>query len=353
MWFQRRSDADFQAEVESHIRLEADRLIAEGMKPAEAHAAARRAFGNVTIAREQFYEAHRWAWLSQLLQDLRLGLRSLRDAPGFTAAATLTIALGVGANTAVFSVMDAVLMKSLPVESPHQLVFLDAAGSAGTSGPPPYPYFARLRDEATSFSVLAAFSSDELRIAIDGLPEQVMGQVASGNYFELLGLKPLLGRLMTSADEGLNPPVAVISERYWRRRFGSDPAVIGKSVSFGDRTFVIVGVTPAEFFGLIPGSPVDLTLPITIVGELLTNSSTHWMQAIVGRLRPEASTAAAQSEADVVFRSFMAASDYPADIVAKRFHHMEASAAARGLDVLRRRISDPLYVLMGIVGLLQ
>lgn len=352
MRFQRRSDADFQAEIESHIRLETDRLIAEGMEPAEAFAAARRAFGNVTIARERFYEARRWAWLNQLAQDLRFGLRSLRDAPGFTAAAMLTIALGVGANTAVFSVMDAVLMKSLPVENPKQLVFLEAAGSAGTSGPPPYPYFARLREETSSFSALAAFSSDELRIAVDGSPEQVMGQVATGNYFELLGVKPLLGRLMNSADEELNPPVAVISERYWRRRFGSDPAAIGTSLSFRDKNFVIVGVTPAGFFGLAPGSPIDVTLPISIVGELLTNSSTHWMQAIVGRLRPEASMSAAQSEADVVFRSFMAASDYPADIVAKRFHHMEASTAAKGLDVLRRRFSEPLYVLMGIVGML-
>lgn len=352
MRFPRRSVADFQAEVESHIRLEADRLIADGMEPAAAEAAARRAFGNVTIARERFYEARGWTFFQQLVQDLRFGLRSLRAAPGFAAAAMLTIALGVGANTAVFSLLDAVLLKSLPVENPEQLVFLDAAGSEGRSGPPPYPYFTTLRAESNSFSGLAAFSSDELRIEIDNKPEQVMGQVASGDYFEVLGLTPLLGRLMSLRDENLDPPVATISERYWRRRFGADPAVIGQTLSFRNDTFVIVGVTPAGFSGLVPGSPVDITLPITIVGELLHNRSTHWMRGIVGRLGPEASMAGAQSEADVVFQSFMSASGYPADIVAKHFAHMEASPAAKGLDLLRRRFSKPLYVLMGIAGLL-
>ena len=118
MRFRRRQDSDFQDEIESHIRLEADRLIAEGMPPAEAQAAARRAFGNVGIARERFYESHRWMWWDELRRDLRYGLRSLAKTPSFTAAAALTIALGVGANTAVFSLIDAVLLRSLPVQDP-------------------------------------------------------------------------------------------------------------------------------------------------------------------------------------------------------------------------------------------
>ena len=245
MWFRKRRDDDFRAEVESHLRLEIDRLMAEGMSSIEAEAAARRAFGNVTIIQERFYESQRWMWLDQLGQDLRFGIRSLGKARAFTAAAALTIALGVGANTAVFSLIDAVLLRSLPVQNPKELVFLETAGKAGTSGPPPYPCFSRLRAETSSFTGLAAFSSDELRIEIDGRPEQVMGQVASGNYFELLGVKPLLGRLMTPDDERLDPPVAVISERYWRNRFGADRAVLGKSISLNKRAFDIVGVTPA------------------------------------------------------------------------------------------------------------
>jgi hypothetical protein len=187
MWFRRRASSDFEAEIESHIRHEADRLSAEGMSPEDAQDAARRAFGNVAIVRERFYESHRWLWWDQLRQDLRYGMRSLRKAPGFTGAATLTIALGVGANIAVFSLVDVVLIQSLPVKNPKELVFLEAAGSAGTSGPPPYPFLTRLRAETSSYTDMAAFSNDELRVDIEGKPEQLMGQVASGNYFELLG----------------------------------------------------------------------------------------------------------------------------------------------------------------------
>lgn len=352
MWFRKRSDADFQAEIEAHVRLEADRLIEEGVPSEQSKAAARRAFGNITTAQEKFYESHHWMLFDELRQDLRYGIRSMWRARAFAMAAMLTIALGVGANTAVFSLMDAVLLRLLPVDRPSELVFLETAGSAGASGPPPYPCFARLRAETSSFTGMSAFSSDELPLEIDGKPEQVMGQVASGNYFDVLGVQPLLGRLLTPDDETLNPPVAVISERYWRRRFAADPSVIGKSVSFRKRAFMIVGVTPSKFFGLFPGSPVDITLPISSEGRLLADSSAHWLQGIVGRLKPGTSMAKAQSEADVVYRSFMASSRYPADIVAKHFHHMEAHSAAKGIDALHRRFSRPLYALMGIVGML-
>jgi hypothetical protein len=198
MWFGRRRDKDFRDEIDSHVRLEADRLIAEGMPPPEAQAAAMRAFGNVAIVRERFYESQRWMWFDQLLQDLRYGLRSLRKTPAFTVAVAITIALGVGANTAVFSLIDAVVLRSLPLPNAKELVFLETAGIEGTSGPPPYPCFARLRAETDTFAGAAAFSSDELRVEIDGKPEQVMGQVASVNYFDVIGLKPALGRLMNS-----------------------------------------------------------------------------------------------------------------------------------------------------------
>lgn len=351
MPLRKRPGSDFHSEIESHIRLEADRLIEEGMSSGDALTAARRAFGNVTQLEERFYESQRCLWFDQFLQDLRFGWRSLRKTPSFTLAAALTVALGAGANTAVFSLMDAVLLRTLPVSNPRQLVFLETAGAAGPSGAPPYPCFVRLRAETKSFTALAAFSADELRIEIAGRPEQVMGQVASGNYFDLLGVKPLLGRLLSAADENLDPPVAVISERYWRKRFGADPAVLGTPISFRNRTFLIAGVTPAEFYGLQPGSPVDITFPITLEQRLLTDSSALWLHGIVARLKPGADPTAAQAESDVIYRSFLAGTRYPADLVAKHFQRLEARSAAQGLDTLRRRFSKPLWALLGIAGL--
>jgi hypothetical protein len=128
MWFRRRADSDFQAEIEAHLRLEAERRIAEGTPKEQAQAAARRALGNAAIVQERFYESRRWLWWDQLRQDLRFGARSLRKTPAFTAAAALTIALGVGANTAVFSLVDAVLLQSLPVRNPGELFFPGRGG---------------------------------------------------------------------------------------------------------------------------------------------------------------------------------------------------------------------------------
>lgn len=351
MWFQRRRDDDFHNEIQSHLRLETDRLMADGLSAHEAEEAARRAFGNISMARQKFYESQRWMWFEQLLQDLRYGARSLRKAPVFTAAVALTIALGVGANTAVFTLIDAVLLRSLPVQSPKELVFLEMAGTEGTSGPPAYPCFLRLRTETDAFQGAAAFASDELRVEIDGKPEQIMGQVASGNYFDVLGLKPALGRLLKENDEQLNPPVAVISDRYWRRRFKGDPAVIGKTLSFRRQTFTIVGVTPPSFLGLQPGSPLDITLPIGIERELQRDSTSIWLQGIIARLKPGVAGAKAQAESNAIFRSFMADSRYPADLVAQHFSRLQVLPAAHGVDALRRRFSRPLYALMSVAAL--
>ena len=353
MWLRRRADSDFYSEIESHIRLEEDRLIAEGMAAAEARDAARHAFGNITSTRENFYESRHWLWWDRLRQDLRYGARSLRKAPGFAIAGALTIGLGVGANTAVFSLVDAVLIQSLAVKNPKELLFLETAGTAGTSGPPPYPCFKRLRSETSSFTEMAAFSSDELRIQVDRVPEQVMGQVASGSYFELLGVKAALGRVMVASDEKLSPPVAVISHRYWMRRFGGNSAVIGKSISFRERSFTIVGVTSPQFRGLLPGTPIDVTFPITVEGKYLADAGAWWLHAIVGRLKSGVSSPQAQAEANVIFQSFMSGEQVPADVVRMRFHHLELEPAAHGMDVLRRRFSKPLYALMIIVGLIM
>ena len=351
MRWRKRPDSDFQAEIESHIRFEADRLIASGISPEEAEFLARRSFGNPTIALERYHESRRWVWLEQLLQDLRYALRSMRKGPAFTAAAVLTIALGVGANTAIFSLVDAVLLRMLPVRNPKQLVFINAAGTEGSSGSPPYPCFERLRDGAEAFSGIAAFASDELKIEIDGVPEQVMGQVASGSYYDLLGLRPALGRLLTPLDENLDPPVAIISYSYWRRRFAGDLFVSGRTVSFRNQAFQIVGVTPPQFWGLHPGRPIDVTFPITTEGKLLADPGAWWFETIA-RLKPEVAASSAKAQSDTIYQSFMQGSRHSAEMLRKHFDHIELNPASHGLDLLRRRFSKPLFALMAIVGLI-
>jgi predicted permease len=347
----RRGESDFAEEIESHIRLEADRLIASGMPEHEAEAAARRAFGSVAITRERFYESGRWLWFDQLWQDLRYSVRSLRKSPGFTAAAALTIALGVGANTAVFSLMDAVLLRSLPVADPQSLVFLGTEGSAGSSDAPPYPGFEEMRRHVDSVSAMAVFASDELRVDFGSGPEQMMGQIASGNYFEVLGLRPALGRLFTPADEALAPPVAVISDRLWRQRFSADPATIGKTIRMGSRAFTIAGVTPPGFWGLEPGRMMDVTFPVTIERQRLSNTQEWWLQAIVARRKPGVTNAQVQGQADSVYRAFLDNQKYPADMRREHFDRVVVKSASHGLDGLRRRFSEPLWVLVGIAAI--
>ena len=300
---------------------------------------------------EQCRDTRRTGWLEDFVKDTAYALRLFARSPGFALTAVLSLALGIGANTAIYSLVDTVLLRLLPVERPRELVFISTAGTEGPSGAPPYPCFERLRKEASSFSGIAAFASDDLRVEVGGTVEQVFGQVASGDYFDLLGLKPAAGRLMTMADENLDPPVAVIGYGYWQRRFGGAADAIGKTVQFRNRIYTIVGVTPPEFWGLQPGRQVDLTLPITGDRQLLADSGAWWFDA-VARLRPGASLRQAASESDTVFQSFMQDHKQSAELRRKYFDHVELAPASRGLDRLRTRFSKPLFSLWLIAGII-
>ncbi|HVV45538.1 MAG TPA: ABC transporter permease, partial [Bryobacteraceae bacterium] len=343
MWYRKRKDSDFQDEIESHIRMESDRLVAEGMPASEAREAARRTFGNIGVSRERFYESQRWMWLDELRRNVRYGLRSLAKNPSFTAAAALTIALGVGANTAVFSLMDAVLLRPLPVRDPSSLVFLTANGKGGTPSTPPYRVFSELRGKSSSFEGMAAYATDELRIEIGGHPEAVNGQIASGDYFRLLGIRSSLGRVTNRGDD--DNPVAVISDRYWRRRFAGDPSAIGKTFSWEGKTYTIAGITPPGFLGLRPGFAVDITFPIERQMESLGGYD------IVARLKPGITRARAESESTAVLSAAAAELGVPRKVIEDRLQRIELPAAGHGADTLRGRFRKPLYALLGIAGL--
>ncbi|MGH7542106.1 MAG: ABC transporter permease, partial [Gemmatimonadota bacterium] len=276
MFRRRRALDGLDRDIADHIERETAENIERGMAPEEARRRARLRFGNVTLVKEDTRAVWISRWWDELRQDVRYALRTLSRSPAYATVVILTLALGIGANTAIFAMVDAVLLRLLPVERPEGLVFLQVAGSEGRGGAPPYPCFERIRSETTPFSGMAAFAADELRVEIDGTPEQVFGQVASGSYFQVLGLRPPAGRLLTPEDERLDPPVAVIGYGYWQRRFGGDPDAIGRTISFRNRIYTIVGVTPPHFWGLHPGRQVDVTLPITAERTMIADAGAWW-----------------------------------------------------------------------------
>jgi len=355
LWNARQIDRDLEEEMRFHLDMKARSV-------ADTHAAHLQ-FGSATRWREISREAWGWSAVENLLQDLRYAARMLRHNPGFTAVAVLSLALGIGANTAIFSLIDAVLLRMLPVQRPEQLVFVDNVGARGGGGAPPYPCFEQFRDHSHSFSGLSAFSADKMRISIDGRPEEVMAQQASGNYFALLGLKAWAGRTFGPADDsvigkgGPDGPVAVISYRYWQRRFAMNPAVLGKVIQLEGRAVTIIGVSPPEFFGLRPGMSVDLTVPMMLAPAETLRSRGAWWFNLVGRLKPGADPSRARAELNGVFQAFMndrAGTGKISGTDEMRhdyFDHIELTPAARGLNDLQHQFSKPLLVLMALVGL--
>jgi hypothetical protein len=213
MFWRKRKQSDFQAEIRSHLEIEADELAEEGSNPGDAKYQARREFGNVTDSEERFYEASRWVWFEQFVQDLRYGLRMLRHSPAFTLVAVLSLALGIGANTAVFSLVDAVMLKSLPVRAPEELRILNWVHSdkgpdishSGYNTQDPitgqfiassfsYAAYRQFRESVPQFSDLVAYAPTQFTITADGASDFANGQYVSGNYFTGLGAQPLIGR---------------------------------------------------------------------------------------------------------------------------------------------------------------
>ncbi len=255
--------------------------------------------------------------MGTLFQDLKYGLRMLAKNPGFTAVAVLTLALGIGANTAIFSLINAVLLKSLPVENPEQLVLL---GSRGRSGAIDYsfyyPVYRALRDQNHFFTDLAAFSPVRLNVTVDGRPDpMVPGQLVSGGYFSVLGVNAVAGRNITVDDDRVpgGHPVAMISHGYWKRRFALAPSVIGKAIQIDGTPLTIIGVTPPEFFGLEVGSAPDITVPLMMQPQVMPadenwlgrpRNSVNWLR-IVGRLRPGVTEKQAFAGTGVVYQRIM------------------------------------------------
>ena len=342
-------------EFQFHRARYAEDLERSGLPPEEARRRAYAEFGSVDARKEECRSALGLRLLDELRADVRYAGRLLRRSPAFAAVAVLSLGLGIGANTAIFTLLDTVMLKSLPVKEPARLFFVDNSGgkSGGNSGPP-YPCFEILRDRNRYFSGMAAFKAGaSMNVTIDGVRERVRGQYASASYFDVLGVPAVYGRVFTTADEessragASNSPVAVISETFWERRFGRNPVIIGKTIQVGRTWVTIVGVTPRAFRGLQAGSPVDLTVPMTVSGNRLTGTQ-HWWFSVVGRLKDDIPPEQARLDLDALFQA------YKTDIGLKGdtyFDRIALVPAGKGQNDLRRDFATPLWIVTTIVGL--
>jgi len=372
MFWRKRKPSDFEAEINTHLELEREQLKEQGMSEEEARPAARRAFGNVTQAQERFYESGRWLWWDNFLQDLRFGLRTLRKNPGFTAIAVLTLALGIGANTAIFSLLNAVLLRPLPVEKPGELVLLGRARAAGSSDDfaetelYSYPFYRQVQQKNQVFSDLSAILS--LPLGMHGLVagrtelELLHVQLVSGTYFRMLGVKPWLGRSLTAAEDepAGGHPVAMVSYSWWDQRFAHDPTIIGKTVTLGSTAYTVVGVTPPGFFGTAVGQSPDVWIPLSMEKQISpgwNGLDNKWFQSlyILGRLK--AGVTIGQDRAQVNLLANQIWRDYAGSTLTKqqeddlRHAQIELTSIKHGLPHIRYGAETPLEILMAVVGL--
>ena len=363
----KRSQGDFAEELQAHLALEADRLRGAGMSEEEALAAARRNLGNISRIQERFYEAHRWLWLDDLTKDVRYGLRQLRRNPGFTAVAVITLALGIGANTSIFSLVDSVMLRMLPVQKPQELVQVKFHLPLSARPRRTYtnPIWEQVRDHQDVFSGVFAWFPDNFDLANGGEAQFVHGIYASGTYFTTLGVRPAIGRLFSAADDRRGcSGAAVLGYGFWQQHYAGAERAIGSLLRVNGHLFPVIGVTQAGFFGTDVGERFDVALPICaqaiVAGKdsWLDQRSTWWLQ-VMGRLRPGISNAQAAARLNVLAPQIFAASvplNWPADdqraFRRSTFETLPAATGVAGLfSNLRNQYDRPLEILMVVVGL--
>jgi putative ABC transport system permease protein len=343
--------SDLDKDIRDHIEKETQDNIERGMPPDEARYAALRKFGNVTKVQEDTRDVWTFRWHEQLWRDVRYGLRMLAKNPGFTAVAILTLALGIGANTAIFSVVNVVLLRPLPFGEPDRLVSVVSMRRGNVPDNASYPDFADWRAQNHVFSEMAAYTTDNFTLTGQGEALHIQGADVSADLFSLLGVKPILGRAFLPNEDKLptaNGGFAIIlSHRLWRERFHADPGVVGQTIEIDNRDFTVVGVAPPEFQFPMQGEPVDFwrTMAINFVtapGEpsMVDERGAHYLDVIT-RLNPGVSRAQAQAEMSTIV---------------SRLNNQYAGNAPRGVEVLREidRVAAParpaLLILLAAVG---
>ncbi len=349
-----RTHTELDTEIAAHLSLLAADYERRGLSPADALAAARRHFGPVTQLHETYRNQRRLPIVESLVQDLTYSLRQLRRNPGFAAAAVLTLALGIGANAAIYQVLDAVVFRSLPVHDPASLVQIQLLEN-NLPVHVSYPLYRQLAAGQQAFDELFAISDFPLRQAVlrgRGSARPLRGSIVTGNYFHALGVSARSGRVFTEDDDRpAAPPVIVLSDAFWSREFDRNPAAIGQVLEINGASGTVIGVTPPEFFGETVGALPDVWLPISFQPQFMPadwlNAPSHSWLTMMGRLRPGISARQAESALDPLYRRLARQTAQPPS----REYRVQLQPASRGIDMLEQRFGRPLWVLAGITGL--
>ena len=356
-------DAQLDSELRFHVEHQTADNIAAGMNPDEARRRALAQFGGLEYIKEETRDARGTHFIESLLQDIRFALRMLRKSPGFTAVAILTLALGIGANTAIFSLIEAVMLRMLPVQNPQQLVQIKVKsprsqdpGSSVTT-----PIWEQVRDHQDVFAGVFAWSPRTFDLADGGEENDINGIYASGDYFNVLGVRPAAGRLLTTSDDVRGcSGVVVLSYGFWQERYAGAQSAVGASIRLNGHYFPIVGVSHRGFSGTDVGTPFEVAIPIcaaAILGRSLDVRDAWWL-SMIGRLKPGANIAQAQARMKVLSPTLFGAV-VPQDWSAKSqdifrndtFVLNAASTGSTSSDGVREQYSQPLEILMFVVGL--
>ena len=370
----RRWDEERARELEAYIHIETDENIGRGMPPEEAQYAARKKLGNPTQIREEIYRMNTAGFLETLWQDLRYALRQLGRSPGFTAAAVLSLALGIGANTAIFSLLDQVLLRPLPVRDPQRLVLLnwhgESYGPSMSNDVLSYPLYRDLRDRNQVFSGVLGYHHTTFGVGYQGQVERVPGEIVSGNYFDVLGIGAAFGRMLSPGDDRVpgGHPVAVLTYDFWVDHFRSDRGVLGKTITVNGHSFTVIGVSARGFTGLEVGWPAKVFVPMMMRTEVtpeswasmfgLESRRGSWVR-VFGRLKPGISAQQAKASLQPLFHSILEMEiqqkDFPRATpeMRKQFLRswMDVAPVFRGHSNIREQFEMPLRVLMAMVGL--
>ena len=344
-------DEDFERELKSHLDLEAEEQKRPGISDEEARFSALRAFGNSAAVGEDVRGVWRARWFEQFAHDLRFAARMLLKSPSFLAVALLSLALGIGANTAIFTLIDALMLRTLPVDRPQELERFESYYSN--------PMYRELRERNQAFSALIASQATPVSLVAVRETDRAIAELVSGNYFATLGVQPFLGRLISDEDDSaaLAHPVAVLGFQFWQQRLGSDPGAVGKTIHINNHPFTVIGIAPPRFAGVAVESPSDLWVPVTMQPQVffpgvnaLDDTGDAWLR-LMGRRKPGLSEASAN--AGIVVTLTQIAKEgrhklYKSNVGRARIHLFPGAV---GFSELREEFARPLYLLMTVVAL--